>query len=191
MPVSAYRVCRAIYARLDGEGSRAVGGRWNSPGRPVVYMAQSIALAVLENLVHMSRQDYPTGYVIVEVIIPDHVRVLDYAKLVDVEAPDRVSELQTGDGWLARGESAVLRVPSFVAPREWNYLINPKHLDFAQIKIEVPVPMQFDVRLFGSSEQKALWLSAGRGLRTIYESFTSGSAVSAASTSLASASVNS
>lgn len=29
----------------------------------MVYMAQSVALAVLENLVHMSRQDFPTGYV--------------------------------------------------------------------------------------------------------------------------------
>ena len=58
-----YRVCRARYARLDGEGAKLVGGRWNSPGRAVVYMAESVALAVIENLVHMSRQDFPTGYV--------------------------------------------------------------------------------------------------------------------------------
>ena len=63
MPLRVYRVCRARYARLDGEGARRVGGRWNSAGRAVVYMAESIALAVLENLVHMSRQDFPTGYV--------------------------------------------------------------------------------------------------------------------------------
>ena len=30
MAVATYRVCRRIYARLDGEGSRRVGGRWNS-----------------------------------------------------------------------------------------------------------------------------------------------------------------
>ncbi len=63
MAVTVHRVCRRIYASLDGEGARGVGGRWNSPGRPFVYMAQSVALAVLENLVHMSRPDYPTGYV--------------------------------------------------------------------------------------------------------------------------------
>ena len=51
-----YRVCRARNARLDGEGARLVGGRWTSRGRAVVYMAESVALAVLENLVHMSRQ---------------------------------------------------------------------------------------------------------------------------------------
>jgi len=40
------------------------GGRWNSSGRAVVHMAESIALAVLENLVHMTRQDFPRGYVL-------------------------------------------------------------------------------------------------------------------------------
>ena len=113
-----------------------------------MYVAQSVALEVLENLVHMSRQDYPIEYVIVEATIPDHVRILEYAQFVDAEAPDGVSERRSGDNWLASGASAVLRVPSFVAPREWNYLINPKHLDFAQLKIEPPVPMRFDERLF-------------------------------------------
>lgn len=71
MPLCVYRVCRSRWALLDGEGARRVGGRWNSPGRPVVYMADSIALAVLENLVHLSRQDFPTGYVVIAARIPD------------------------------------------------------------------------------------------------------------------------
>jgi RES domain-containing protein len=54
MAVRVYRVCRARYARLDGEGAKLVGGRWNSPGRTVVYMAESMALAVLENLVRVT-----------------------------------------------------------------------------------------------------------------------------------------
>ncbi len=66
-----YRVCRARYARLDGEGAMLVGGRWNSPGRAVVYMAESISLAVLENLVHMSRQDFPANYVSVAAVLPN------------------------------------------------------------------------------------------------------------------------
>jgi hypothetical protein len=63
MPLEAYRVCRGIHAALDGEGAFRAAGRWNSPGRRMVYMAQSVALAVVENLVHMSRQDFPTAYV--------------------------------------------------------------------------------------------------------------------------------
>jgi RES domain-containing protein len=148
MPVTTYRVCRRIYARLDGEGARRVGGRWNSPGRSVVYMAQSVALAVLENLVHMSRQDYPTGYVVVEATIPSHVRILDHIPFLGPKSSDATRERRAGDNWLASGESAVLRVPSVVVPTDWNYLINPEHLDFAQISVETPVPMLFDERLF-------------------------------------------
>ena len=59
MPRRVFRVCRSIYARLDGEGARRVGGRWNSIGHPVVYMAESIALAVLENLVHNDALGFP------------------------------------------------------------------------------------------------------------------------------------
>jgi RES domain-containing protein len=49
------------------------------------------------------------------------------------------------------GESAVLRVPSAVVAGDWNYLINPLHLDSAQIKVERPVAMRFDERLFENS----------------------------------------
>jgi RES domain-containing protein len=68
-----FRVCRARYARLDGTGARRAGGRWNSSGRAVVYMAESIALAILENLVHMTRQDFPRGYVCVAAVLPDGI----------------------------------------------------------------------------------------------------------------------
>ncbi len=148
MSVSAYRVCRRIYARLDGDGARRVGGRWNSPGQPVVYMAQSVALAVLENLVHMSRQDYPTGYVVVAATIPDHVLILDHTRFLSEDAPKKSWARQAGDAWLGSRESAVLRVPSAVVVGEWNYLINPKHLDFARITVDPPVALSFDERLF-------------------------------------------
>ena len=51
MPLRLFRVCRAKHARLDGHGAKLASGRWNSPGRAVVYMVESVSLAVLENLV--------------------------------------------------------------------------------------------------------------------------------------------
>ncbi len=148
MPVAAYRVCRRIYTRLDGEGARRVGGRWNSPGQPVVYMAQSVALAVLENLVHMSREDYPTGYVVVKATIPDRVLILDHTRFLNEDAPEESRQREAGNAWLKSRESAVLRVPSAVVQGEWNYLINPKHIDFAQITVDSPIALRFDKRLF-------------------------------------------
>jgi hypothetical protein len=93
MAITIYRVWRRIYASLDGEGARRVGGRWNSPGRPVVYMAQSVALAVLENLVHMSRQDYPTGYVVVAATVPDHVRIIEHLRYLDSKFRDPARDI--------------------------------------------------------------------------------------------------
>jgi RES domain-containing protein len=144
VPLSVYRVCRSIYTRLDGEGARRVGGRWNSPGTPVVYTTGSVSLAVLENLVHMASQDYPTGYVVVQATIPDSIQI----SKVELNAEFIEETKQAGDSWLASHRSSVLEVPSFVVPGESNYLLNPLHPEFRQIVISLPIPFHFDVRLF-------------------------------------------
>jgi RES domain-containing protein len=55
---------------------------------------------------------------------------------------------QLGDNWVKSGASVILAVPSVVIPKELNYLINPKHPDFAKLKIEKPSNFAFDQRLF-------------------------------------------
>lgn len=122
-----YRVCRAVPARLDGEGARRVGGRWNSPGRSVVYIAETISLAVLENLVHLAKEDFPTGYVVVAAVVPDEILVLKEDLVEQFRGVDR---RRLGDQWID--------------------LLNPQHPDFAAITAEPTVPFVFDERLFGS-----------------------------------------
>ena len=143
-----YRVCRARYARLDGEGAKRVGGRWNSPGRAVVYMAESIALAVLENLVHMSRQDFPAGYVCVAANLPNGLPLLSEQELRRRYQLELKSKA-LGDLWIDSLTSVVLVVPSTVIAGESNYLLNPAHRDFSKIAIEPPALFHFDPRLFG------------------------------------------
>ncbi len=141
-----FRVCRAIHARLDGEGARRVGGRWNSPGRAVVYMADSVALAVLENLVHLTRQDFPVGYVVIGAVIPNSVKILSHDQFRAIQGD--LNSQTIGDRWIESGRSAVLRVPSVVIRSEFIYLLNPRHQDFANIVTEIAVPFTFDERLF-------------------------------------------
>ena len=148
MARTIYRVCRARNARLDGEGARLAGGRWNSPGRAVVYMAESIALAVLENLVHMSPQDFPTGYVSVAAVLPDGLNMAteqDLRLRADLRG---LSSQDLGDWWIDSKKSAVLEVPSAVVAGEHNYLLNPAHPDFARIVADPPALFHFDPRLF-------------------------------------------
>lgn len=146
MSQRVYRVCRVIHVGLDGEGAKRVGGRWNSPGRAVVYMAQSISLAVLENLVHMSRQDFPLGYVSVSALIPNDISILEEDEIRN-DVPD-IGMQELGDRWLRSRASAVLRVRSAVVPQEFNFLLNPEHPAFLQITAEPAMPFVFDERLF-------------------------------------------
>ena len=149
MPRHVYRVCRAIYARLDGSGAFRAGGRWNLPGRAVVYMSESVAVAVLENLVHISRLNFPKGYVVAGAMIPDDVEVLTQKEVETLAGTGFRSSQALGDYWAEKSLSAVLSVPSAVAPGSRNYLLNPTHPSFRRIVIERPVPFEFDPRLFG------------------------------------------
>jgi RES domain-containing protein len=147
-----FRVCRARYARLDGAGAKLAGGRWNSPGRAVVYMAESIALAVLENLVHMTRQDFPRGYVCVAAVLPDGVSIIHERDLRLDRALEGLSEQQLGDWWLDSQMSAILQVPSSVVAGEHNFLLSPVHPEFGRVQVEPPAIFHFDERLFERSQ---------------------------------------
>ncbi len=52
--------------------------------------------------------------------------------------------------WLANRRSAVLSVPSVIIPSERNFLINPEHPRFDQIKLCTVTPFFFDPRLFSA-----------------------------------------
>jgi RES domain-containing protein len=63
------------------------------------------------------------------------------------------SELQDfGSKWLTSLRSAVLQVPAAVMLVESNFLLNPRHPQFARVSIVREVPFSFDSRLLGSNE---------------------------------------
>ncbi|WP_293400555.1 RES domain-containing protein [Phenylobacterium sp.] len=133
----------APVAGLDGEGARLFGGRWNSPGRPMIYTAASPSLAVLEVLV---RFDLPpellrNDYRLLSIHVPDDAPVLE---LEDLPGDPRA----VGDDFLSRGEALVLRAPSAVVPQERNSLVNPRHPAAALLRLQANEPFKFDPRLF-------------------------------------------
>jgi RES domain-containing protein len=62
------------------------------------------------------------------------------------EAAIILSQLQ-GWHWIKSEAAAVLRVPSIIIPDEYNYILNPRHPDFAQIEFGPSVRFRFDERL--------------------------------------------
>lgn len=148
----AWRIARERYDPLSGEGARRFGGRWNSPGRPVVYAAGHAALAVLEALVWTDPEDLPDDLRLYEIEIVGRPRpaVVHAADLPpDWTVVGSAACIAVGDHWLAEGTRLALRVPSAILPEESNLLINPLHPAAKDLRVVDSRPFRFDVRLLG------------------------------------------
>jgi len=138
---------------LAGAGGLRAGGRWHSPGRVIVYCAEHPASALLEILAHLDVANLaalPDGYQLLEIDVPDALDIESLAThaLTPKWQSDEASTQAIGDRWLASRSSALLRVPSALVPKVWNYLINPAHPAAALLKITAAVRYPFDTRLF-------------------------------------------
>ena len=150
----AWRLVRPAYgdatAAFSGEGARRYGGRWNTPGRPVVYASLHLSLAALETLAHADRRRFERDYVTFEVRVPhDLILELRDEDLPDVwrARPVSAGARAVGDAWLAQRASVALSVPSVLVPQERNLLLDPTHPRFGDVRIGAPQPFRFDERL--------------------------------------------
>lgn len=118
---------------------------------PVIYAAQSQALAALEMLGHLQGRDLLHNYVLIPITLEEAlVESLGMHLLPENWRADPAPmELRRiGDEWLERAECPVLRVPSALLPQEFNFLLNTRHPDFQQLKFGDPIPFRFDPCLF-------------------------------------------
>lgn len=135
---------------FSGEGAYLAGSRWNTPGRRIAFAAQSESLATLEYLVHATSDAYFDDTVIVVAELDDrYVAALNTAVLPKDwrSFPPAASTQRIGDEWIASGSSVALEVPSAVVPRERNVLINPRHGDFAKLRVTSIEEWGLDPRL--------------------------------------------
>lgn len=149
--LTIWRLTKTKYlaSAWDGEGARAVGGRWNSVGTPVVYTSATLSLALVETLVHLPSGVLPAYTAIPIELDESLVTILEFSELPSNwrDDPPPASTQALGDAWVTRAESAALRVSSVVVPEEFNYVLNPNHADFARATIGTPRPFPFDPRL--------------------------------------------
>jgi RES domain-containing protein len=138
---------------LSGAGGRLGSARWHSRGKPVVYLAETPAGAMLERIVHLLDVDeqgnLPPVYNLIQVSVPDGFAVKPLNAIARIDWKERQEfTQQIGDAWLASFETALARVPSAIIPRTWNCLLNPAHTDAKQIQIVEVIKERFDNRLF-------------------------------------------
>jgi RES domain-containing protein len=144
------------HADLSGEGGRRTEGRWHERGRPVVYLAEHAALALLEPLVHLEidPEDLPSHYQLLTIDVPNRVAI---EELAEAELAARIADWRhvpeetrkLTRSWFSERRTALLRVPSVIVPDSNNCLLNPQHITAKQITVVSRQTVQFDARLFG------------------------------------------
>lgn len=148
-----YRLSRGPYRNdLSGRGAEIAGGRWNSKGTAILYTSESIALCTVEVAVHMPLGIVPKDYYLVRIEIQNaaSIKELPEAELpADWKSfPHANSTQELGDAFVQEAAQLVLKVPSATVQGTYNYLLNPRHPDFHQVKVLDSVLFEFDKRLF-------------------------------------------
>lgn len=146
--MNVFRITLAKYAVLNASGRE---GRWFSEGNYAIYTSESRALACLENTVHRDSISLKQLYKVLIIDVPDTIKVID---VVEKYAINNLNLLKSatfcrniGDEWYKNRESCILKVPSVIIKNEYNFLLNTKHPDFAQIKITEIEDFNFDSRI--------------------------------------------
>lgn len=140
------------YEDLQGIGGLTKQGRWHSKGKPVVYLAEHPALAMLEVMVHLEvdAEDIPDTFKLLTVDIPSVDKKcmgLSRNLLTEDWASNTAFTRRIGNEWLAKGQSALLKIPSAIMPSSYNYLLNPLAPGAEEITIVEVMPFPFDDRL--------------------------------------------
>lgn len=148
-----WRITKARYAAeaFSGTGARRYGGRWNTPGVPMVYASSSLALAAIELFVHLEPNLQPGDLVTVAATLPagEPARRIELKELPPEWPTSDLAPLRAiGDAWIREKSSLAIEVPSAALREEWNVLVNPMHPHAREILIEEPHPFHFDARMF-------------------------------------------
>lgn len=149
--IPAWRLVKEKYApeALSGFGGRMVSGRWHHAGVPIVYAADSLALAALEIFVHLPPGAHGMKFVAVKIEIPEDLEI--HAPKVPHnwrDTPSTESTRTLGTTWFHGAHTAAMKVPSVIVPVENNYLLNPSHPDFGKLIIHPPLQFSFDPRMW-------------------------------------------
>ncbi len=144
-----WRLTQAEHAALDGIGGMLASGRWHTKGRPLIYTASHLSLALVEQLVH--RIQTPALLAKMNPVAMAIETPNDSIEVRDTIPPTRSDSQRIGDDWLDSGRTLLLRVPSVVVPQETNAIINPRHPRCGEIRVISREPFIIDSRFYERS----------------------------------------
>lgn len=131
--MEVFRIARESHSKEITASGRA--NRWNFDDQFMVYTGSSRALSTLELIVHQNSISPAFKYKVMIISIADEEGL--FTHLLQKDLPKNWRSMiaypelqQLGSNWYQGNQSLVLRVPSAVIPREYNYIINVNHPDF-------------------------------------------------------------
>ena len=138
-----YRIERQKYLQevLSGRGAAlSYGNRWNSINTHMVYTSGSRSLAMLEVLTRVDLfSDLPEDRLIVTLDIHEAITIgqLEVQTLPanwNSFPPSKLTQ-SIGDDFIRNAAYPILQVPSSLVKGEFNYLVNPFHLEIAHVSV--------------------------------------------------------
>ncbi len=146
-----YRFSHPKYANdISGTGAKLKGGRWNIIGLPLLYTSESISLCLLEVLANANTLEELQLIQLVEIDIPTNpsLHEIHLSQLKNEWWKDFEYSQWIGSEILKENKALVIKCPSAIIEMESNYLINPLHVSFKKIGVNVIKKFRFDERLF-------------------------------------------
>lgn len=134
-----YNIRKERYAHsLRASGS---ANRWNKTDEYIIYAGSSRALAILELTAHRAfiRIDESYRLMVIELKISEKdIQTIEVNNLPENwKSVEVCGILQSiGSKWYRTMQTLILKVPSLLIPKEYNFLINTQHPDFKK-KVEI------------------------------------------------------
>lgn len=148
--MKVYRISNCKFIDdLKGTGAASFSGRWHNKGTYILYTAASPSLSLLESVVHISNIA-TVNYCMICLEIPEgSITTINANELpanwFENPPPDILKNI--GDHFIFNNRYLALQLPSAIMPEESNYLINPNHPLFKQVKVVYKRNLAVDKRL--------------------------------------------
>lgn len=144
-----YRLTHKDYSKaLHAPG---LAGRWNSSGKKVIYCAESVAVAMVENMIRRKGLGFNKDFRTMIIYVPDQLGI-SLIQMKDLkqgwdDGQDYFICQEAGDRWYDEGKTPLLKVPSMAVPGGFNFVINAMHADFEKIALVDVQPFIPDTRI--------------------------------------------
>lgn len=150
--MKVWRVCKAKWSAsaFNGDGAALNPGRWNLEGERMVYCGESKALAVLEVLANAGNKRLLSEitFAALALELPEEMieEVGELPQGWNAKPPGKASRA-VGSAFLRSARKVALKVPTSILPGEFNYLLNPRHPDYAKLGVTKALKSAEEFRL--------------------------------------------